>query len=278
MGLKWWNPNLYTGSLRKLKSTLSDPIQYHLPIDEIELLLNDYLGKTLTLKFEGNIQCVHCQRKIKKSYNQGYCFPCAQTLARCDFCIVKPEKCHFHLGTCREPEWGKTHCFIPHIVYLANTSGLKVGITRETQIPTRWIDQGAVQALPICRVKNRYHSGLVEVAMKSMVADKTDWRKMLKGQGENIALFEKRDELFKNIEWPDALRDESSVEILQNQSVVAIQYPVLSYPEKVTAFNIEKTPEISGTLLGIKGQYLIFDKGVLNIRNLTGYVVSVYMG
>ncbi len=278
MGLKWWNPNLYTGSLRKLKSTLSDPIQYHLPIDEIELLLNDYLGKTLILKFEGNIQCVHCQRKIKKSYNQGYCFPCAQTLARCDFCIVKPEKCHFHLGTCREPEWGKTHCFIPHIVYLANTSGLKVGITRETQIPTRWIDQGAVQALPICRVKNRYHSGLVEVAMKSMVADKTDWRKMLKGQGENIALFEKRDELFKNIEWPDALRDESSVEILQNQSVVAIQYPVLSYPEKVTAFNLEKTPEISGTLLGIKGQYLIFDKGVLNIRNLTGYVVSVYMG
>jgi hypothetical protein len=278
VGLKWWNPNLYTGSLRKLKSTLSDPIQYHLPIDEIELLLNDYLGKTLILKFEGNIQCVHCQRKIKKSYNQGYCFPCAQTLARCDFCIVKPEKCHFHLGTCREPEWGKTHCFIPHIVYLANTSGLKVGITRETQIPTRWIDQGAVQALPICRVKNRYHSGLVEVAMKSMVADKTDWRKMLKGQGENIALFEKRDELFKNIEWPDALRDESSVEILQNQSVVAIQYPVLSYPEKVTAFNLEKTPEISGTLLGIKGQYLIFDKGVLNIRNLTGYVVSVYMG
>ena len=278
MGLKWWNPNLYTGSLRKLKSTLSDPIQYHLPIDEIELLLNDYLGKTLTLKFEGNIQCVHCQRKIKKSYNQGYCFPCAQTLARCDFCIVKPEKCHFHLGTCREAEWGKTHCFIPHIVYLANTSGLKVGITRETQIPTRWIDQGAVQALPICRVKNRYHSGLVEVAMKSMVADKTDWRKMLKGQGENIALFEKRDALFKNIEWPDALRDESSVEILQNQSVVAIQYPVLSYPEKVTAFNLEKTPEISGTLLGIKGQYLIFDKGVLNIRNLTGYVVSVYMG
>lgn len=276
--MKWWNPNLYTGSLRKLKSTLSDPIQYHLPIDEIELLLNDYLGKTLILKFEGNIQCVHCQRKIKKSYNQGYCFPCAQTLARCDFCIVKPEKCHFHLGTCREPEWGKTHCFIPHIVYLANTSGLKVGITRETQIPTRWIDQGAVQALPICRVKNRYHSGLVEVAMKSMVADKTDWRKMLKGQGENIALFEKRDELFKNIEWPDALRDESSVEILQNQSVVAIQYPVLSYPEKVTAFNLEKTPEISGTLLGIKGQYLIFDKGVLNIRNLTGYVVSVYMG
>ena len=276
MDLKWWNSNLYTGDLRKLKSTLSDPVQYYLPIGEVELPLNGCLGKIVTLKFLGDIQCVHCQRKIKKSYSQGYCFPCAQTLARCDFCIVKPEKCHFHLGTCREPEWGKIHCFIPHIVYLANTSGLKVGITRETQIPTRWIDQGAVQALPIFRVKNRYHSGLVEVVMKSMVADKTDWRKMLKGQAENLALFEKRDELLKEIEWPNDLRDENAIEILQNQNVVSIQYPVLSYPEKVTAFNIEKTREISGTLLGIKGQYLIFDKGVLNIRNLTGYNISFF--
>jgi hypothetical protein len=241
----------------------------------MEISLNGYLGKILTLKFEGKIQCVHCQRKIKKSYNQGYCFPCAQTLAQCDFCIVKPEKCHFHLGTCREPAWGEAHCFIPHIVYLANTSGLKVGITRETQIPTRWIDQGAVQALPICRVTNRYHSGLVEVALKKWVGDKTDWRKMLREPGESLALFEKRDELLKNIEWPDEIRQASSVEVLQNQSVIAIQYPVLSYPEKVSALNIEKNPEISGTLLGIKGQYLIFDKGVLNIRNLTGYAISV---
>ena len=254
-----------------------EPVQYHLPIGSVELPLNTYLGKTLTFKFEGQIQCVHCQRKIKKTYSQGYCFPCAQTLAQCDFCIVKPEKCHFHLGTCREPEWGKTHCFMPHIVYLANTSGLKVGITRETQIPTRWMDQGAVQALAICRLKNRYHSGLVEVAIKSTVADKTDWRKMLRGEAQHLALFEKRDELLKNIEWPDALRENNAIEILQNQRIVSIRYPVLSYLEKVSAFNIQKTLEISGTLLGIKGQYLIFDKGVLNVRNLTGYVISLNM-
>lgn len=277
VALKWWNPNLYRGSIRKLKSTFATPVQYHLPIGDVALPLNDYLGKTLTLKFSGDIQCVHCQRKIKKSYNQGYCFPCMQTLAQCDFCIVKPEKCHFHLGTCREPEWGKMNCFIPHIVYLANTSGLKVGITRETQIPTRWIDQGAVQALPIFRVKNRYHSGLVEVAIKKWVADKTDWRKMLKGQSENIVLLEKRNELLNKIEWPEELKQEFAVEVLQNQSVVSIAYPVLSYLDKITALNIEKTPEISGTLLGIKGQYLIFDRGVLNIRNLTGYNLSMYI-
>lgn len=262
---------LHTGRIHKLKSTLAEPIQYHLPIGETELLLNAYLGKTLTLKFVGDIQCVHCQRKIKKSYSQGYCFPCSETLARCDFCIVKPEKCHFHLGTCREPDWGLAHCFIPHIVYLANTSGLKVGITRETQIPTRWIDQGAVQALPIFRVKNRYHSGLVEVAIKKYVADKTDWRKMLKGQNQVFALLKERDVLLKNGEW----YNDPNIEILQNQDVVSIQYPVLTYPEKIIALNIEKTPEISGTLLGIKGQYLIFDNGVINIRNLTGYIVSV---
>lgn len=262
---------LHVGGIRKLKSTLAEPIQYRLPIGEVEFPLNAYLGKTLTLKFVGNIQCVHCQRSIKKSYHQGYCFPCSQTLARCDFCIVKPEKCHFHLGTCREPEWGKAHCFIPHIVYLANTSGLKVGITRETQIPTRWIDQGAVQALPIFRVKNRYQSGLVEVMIKKWVADKTDWRKMLKGEGETLALFAKRDLLLKNAEW----NDDPDIEVLQNQNILSIRYPVLSYPDKITTFNIEKTPEISGILLGIKGQYLIFDNGVINIRNLTGYVVSV---
>ncbi len=270
---------MYRGSIRKLKSTFATPVQYHLPIGDVVLPLNDYLGKILTLKFLGDIQCVHCQRKIKKSYNQGYCFPCVQTLAQCDLCIVKPEKCHFHLGTCREPEWGKMNCFIPHIVYLANTSGLKVGITRETQIPTRWIDQGAVQALPIFRVKNRYHSGLMEVALKKWVSDKTDWRKMLKGQAENLALFEKRDTLLNKMEWPAelkvALKQTSAVEVLASQSVVCIEYPVLSYPDKITPLNIEKTPEISGTLLGIKGQYLMFDMGVMNVRNLTGYILSV---
>lgn len=270
------NLTIMHGQILKLKSVLhaSDQtgasVQYWLPIGDKELALDPYLGKTLSLKFNGEICCVYCQRKTKKSFNQGYCFPCAQKLARCDVCIVKPEKCHYHLQTCREPEWAKTHCFIPHIVYLANTSGVKVGITRSTQIPTRWIDQGAIQALPILKAQSRYQSGLAEVALKSFVNDKTDWRKMLKGEEEPTDLFAKRDELFDQCKF-----DFSALEALEQATITSIHYPVLEYPKKIVSLNLEKTPDITGTLLGIKGQYLIFDIGVINIRNATGYHISV---
>ncbi len=268
---------LMTGNLRKLKSEVQEFVQYSLPIGEIDLPLNNFLGKTIQLKFL-QINCIHCNKVIKKSYHQGYCFPCAQTLARCDFCILKPETCHYHLGTCREPEWGLQHCFIPHIVYLANTSGLKVGIARETQIPTRWIDQGAVQAIPLFRVQNRYHSGLLEVALKRSVQDKTDWRKMLSSEGECVDLIHQRDQLLDELR--DALQIEDPKEksrlpeVLLATKVKQLQFPVLQYPNKVKSLNVEKTPEIQGTLLGIKGQYFIMDIGVLNIRNVGGYQVE----
>ncbi len=261
---------MLTGCIQKLKTTLSDPVEYQLPIDGVDFPLNACIGKSITLKFLGKIHCLYCNRLIKKSYNQGYCFPCAQTLARCDFCIVKPEKCHFHLGTCREPEWGQTHCFMPHVVYLANTSGVKVGITRETQVPTRWIDQGATQALPILKAKNRYQSGLIEVALKQWINDKTDWRKMLAGIGEPIDLLAKREELLTQLPLGSY-----EIELFESTSIISIHYPVLKYPNKVQSLNFDKTPEISGTLQGIKGQYLILDIGVINIRNAAGYRISI---
>lgn len=260
----------FSGQIQKLKSVLEHPVQYTLPMGETEIPLNPLLGKTLSLTFNNKINCIHCGRATKKSYNQGYCYPCAQTLARADLCIVRPEKCHFHLGTCREPDWAATHCMIPHIVYIANTSGVKVGITREAQTPTRWIDQGAIQALPILRVRNRYQSGLVEVALKNYINDKTDWRKMLKGQAEAVDLKASRDELLNQSDL-----DFLTIERVENVNITEIQYPVLEYPAKVTSLSFEKTPTITGTLLGIKGQYLLFDIGVINIRNLTGYSISV---
>lgn len=282
---------VYTGAVSKLKAHLESHskkdaqlVQYALPIDKTEVPLNAYLGKLLSLKFEQEIHCIYCNKITKKSFNQGYCYPCSQKLARCDICIVRPEKCHYHLGTCREPDWAQTHCLIPHIVYLANTSGLKVGITRETQIPTRWIDQGATHALPILKVANRAESGLIEVALKTYVNDKTDWRKMLKGENERIDLSAKRDELLTLLKNYDLQNGTSVLDNIETQlnnvdcqfnTPVAIQYPILEYPTKITSLNLEKTPEISGTLLGIKGQYLIFDIGVLNVRNLTGYIVSL---
>lgn len=169
------------GTLSKLKSTLVEPIQYQLPVGDNLVSLNDYFGKPITLTFTGNIFCSNCGKKTKKSYSQGHCYVCMKKLASCDMCIMKPETCHFDQGTCREPKWGEENCMIPHYVYLANTSGLKVGITRHTQIPTRWIDQGATQALPIFKVQTRHQSGLVEVALAQFIADKTNWRNMLKG-------------------------------------------------------------------------------------------------
>ena len=167
------------GTLSKMTSEIGDPVSYAIPLGEERLAVNELLGKHLSLRYTGNIYCDNCGRATKRSFSQGHCYPCMQKLAACDMCILKPEQCHYHEGTCREPAWGDTHCMIHHIVYLANTSGLKVGITRETQVPTRWIDQGATQALPIFRVATRQISGFVEVELAKAMADKTNWRAIL---------------------------------------------------------------------------------------------------
>jgi uncharacterized protein DUF2797 len=267
------------GSLKKMIATAEETVSYILPLSEERLPLNSLLGKTVRLAYSGQIQCVSCGQLTKKSFNQGFCFRCFSTLAQCDLCIVKPELCHFAKGTCRQPEWGQTHCMQPHYVYLANASGLKVGITRGSQIPTRWLDQGAVQALPVMKVQSRHHAGLVEVAFKKHVSDRTDWRKMLKGEPETHDLSAHREALFTRCEKYLAASLEmagaaSSIR-LTTEAVRTFSYPVLAYPKKVTALNLDKTQTIEGTLLGVKGQYLIFDIGVLNVRKFTGYDVAV---
>lgn len=267
------------GPLRKMIGTRLDngDIEYQLPIGEQRIALNPLIGKELTLIFHNEIRCTHCNRKTKKSYSQGFCYPCMQKLAQCDMCIMKPETCHFDQGTCREPGWGETHCMIPHYVYLANTSGLKVGITRHTQIPTRWIDQGATQALPIFKVSTRLQSGLVETALAEFIADKTNWRAMLKGSAEPMDLKAKAQELIPQIDA--RLADiklkygEDAVEEL-DETVVDLNYPVSEYLTKISSFNFDKQPIVSGTLLGIKGQYLIFDSGVINMRKYGSYFIS----
>ncbi|WDE12357.1 DUF2797 domain-containing protein [Thalassomonas haliotis] len=268
------------GAIRKLTAQLDADgnIDYQLPLGEFSLPLNGLIGRKISLHFANKITCCHCGRNTKKSYSQGYCFPCMQKLAQCDMCIMKPETCHHHLGTCREPQWGEQHCMIPHYVYLANTSGLKVGITRQGQIPTRWIDQGATQALPIFKVNTRLQSGLVEIALAEFIADKTNWRAMLKGNAEAIDLEAKAKELKPLIS--DKLADirltygEDSVQSL-DLPVVDLHFPVREYLTKISSFNLDKTPEVSGTLMGIKGQYLIFDTGVINIRKYTSYHIHV---
>ena len=267
------------GPIAKMTALLGKEgdVQYQLPIGNESLPLNDVIGRQLTLTFHDKITCSHCGKKTKKSYSQGFCFPCMQKLAKCDMCIMKPETCHFDQGTCREPEWGEANCMIKHYVYLANTSGLKVGITRHTQIPTRWIDQGATQALPIFAVNTRLQSGLVEVELAKHIADKTNWRAMLKGSGETVDLRAKAKELLPLInEAITELRakfGDDAIEIL-DENVVDLSFPVTEYLTKISSFNFDKTPQVSGVLKGIKGQYLIFENGVINMRKFTSYHVS----
>lgn len=271
------NEGPLTGSLIKMPAHLESPIHYQLSLGEHSVSLNEHLGRPITLTHTGRIFCTACGRKSSKSYAQGHCFPCMKKLASCDMCIMKPETCHYFAGTCREPEWGEQHCMVGHIVYLANTSGLKVGITRQTQVPTRWIDQGATQALPILHVATRQISGLVEVALAELVADKTNWRTMLKGGEADIDLKAEATRLLPAIQQKiDELQlnyGQQAVTLL-DEAVVSLSYPVLEYPTKIASHNFDKNPEVSGILLGIKGQYLILDSGVINLRKFTGYEVS----
>ena len=270
---------LASGALQKMRTQLADTVEYLLPVGESEIPLNELIGQPILLQYKGEINCIGCGRKTKKSFSQGYCFPCFKKLPQCDSCIVSPEKCHYAEGTCRDPAWGERNCFQDHIVYLANSSGVKVGITRGTQVPVRWMDQGAIQALPILRVATRLQSGLVERLLGEHVADKTNWRAMLKGQVDPLDLSLKRDELFELCaEGLSALEQQFGLQAIQrlpDAEQLEINYPVLNYPQKVTSFNFDKTAEVSGVLQGIKGQYLILDTGVINIRKFTAYQVAV---
>lgn len=271
--------NLICGGLKKMQASLNGgEVQYQLPIGDTLVDLNPYLGKNITLNYTGKIHCIACGRKTNKSFNQGHCYPCFKKLASCDICIVSPEKCHFDQGTCREPEWAQSFCMSDHIVYLANSSGLKVGITRINQIPTRWIDQGATQAISVFRVKTRKQSGLIEDCLKQFIADKTNWRALLKGDAEPQDLVAVRDNLMSQAK---AVLDPviesigiESVYFIDDAEITNIQFPVNQYLEKITSFNLDKKPEVQGNLMGIKGQYLILDTGVINIRKFTAYEVA----
>lgn len=260
----------YEGRLEKMETSTGEKVQYFLTLGEKVLNLNLLLRKNIKLTFLNKISCINCGKTTKKSYAQGHCYPCSIKLAACDLCILKPETCHYHLGTCREPAWGETHCLKPHLVYLANSSGLKVGITRKTNVPFRWMDQGASQVLPILEVPSRLVSGKIEILFKKHISDKTDWRKMLKGKPEEIDLVAWKNKLFSQL-----TQDLKSYPYnLLEDKIYEFDYPVIQYPEKISSISLDKSPEISGQLTGIKGQYLIIGSAVLNVRAHSGYEIT----
>ena len=261
---------MYQGVLTKMQTEFSNPIQYYLVFENSFLNLNQILDKTLEITFEG-YQCLECHKK-KKIFRQGFCYDCFMSSASAGDWIMKPELSTAHLDIeDRDLDYEKRVQLQPHIVYLALSSEVKVGVTRKTQVPTRWIDQGAVEAIPIVEVPNRYLAGITEVALKNHYADKTNWQKMLKNEYNPVDLVAER------LKLEYLIPKEVQEYFYSTQAhLYELQFPVLSYPSKVTSLNLDKTPNFIGKLKGVKGQYLLFEDGtVFNIRTFEGYVVTI---
>jgi hypothetical protein len=274
---------VFSGNIKKMSVDVNDDnvAQYQLNVGDNVLNMNDSIGKHISVNYQATINCVYCGRKTKKSFNQGYCYPCLTKLAQCDTCIIKPEKCHYDQGTCREPAWGEKNCLQSHFVYLSNTGNAKVGITRFVTdgVSSRWIDQGASQAIPILRVQNRLMSGLVETALKSQIADKTNWRKMLQGEAEPIDLIALKNTLLETAA-PELseLQNQFGIQALAEveSDIINIGYPVDTYPTKIKSINLDKELGFEGKLQGIKGQYLLLDNDrVINVRKYSGYHLDI---
>jgi hypothetical protein len=258
----------YQGVLTKMETEFAEPIQYYLVLESDFLNVNQLLGKTITMEFVKH-QCLKCGLD-KPIYRQGFCKQDFFDIPQAGDWIMRPELSTAHLGKeDRDLNYEKKVQLQPHIVYLANSSNVKVGVTRKSQVPTRWIDQGAHEAIEIVEFPTRYLAGITEVALKDHVADKTNWRKMLKNDVEDENLVEWRDRLKQYIP------EEAQEYYIASNTETILDFPVLNYPEKPKSLNIEKQHTYTGKLVGVKGQYLIFeDDTVFNIRSNEGLVVK----
>lgn len=260
----------YQGVLTKMQTEFGNPIQYYLIFENSFLNVNQVLGKEISIQLEG-YQCLNCGKK-KKIYRQGFCYDCFYSSASVGDWIMKPELSTAHLGIAdRDLDYESKVQLQPHIVYLATSSEIKVGVTRKTQVPTRWIDQGAEQAIAIVEVPNRYLAGITEVALKNHFSDKTNWRKMLTNDIITSDLIEEKAKV------QDLLPKEVQEYFFSNKNdVYEMHYPIIEYPKKIASLSLEKTPTFKGVLYGIKGQYLLFEDGtVFNIRSAEGSVVTI---
>lgn len=259
----------YAGVLTKMQTENGTPIQYYLVFENDFINVNQLLDKKVSIQFLG-YQCLNCGSD-KKIYRQGFCYDCFFEIPQAADWVMHPELSTAHLDKeDRDLEFEKRVQLQPHVVYLANSSNVKVGVTRKSQIPTRWIDQGAHEAIEIVEVPNRYLAGITEVALKGHVSDKTNWRTMLKNEIKDEDLVEWRDKLKAFIP------EEATEYFIENNSETHLDFPVLKYPIKLHSLNLDKSPHYEGVLKGIKGQYLIFDDHtVFNVRGSEGYVVSI---
>jgi hypothetical protein len=266
----------FLGNIRKMRSELHKEVHYSLPLfKNIEpssfIELNGLIGKTLSFSFSGIINCVVTGKRIKKAYGEGMSYDAFKSSPMAVESIIRPELSKIHEGVAlRDYEWEMKHHMQPHIVYLSKTAGIKVGVTRATQVPYRWIDQGAVEAIIIAETPYRQAAGLIEITLKQFISDKTNWRKMLQNDLTSDSLEDVRDQLLQYL-------DEESLKFTSKEhEVFKINFPVINYPEKVKSITLDKVNSFEEKLIGIKGQYLIFDNNkVFNVRRHTGYQIKL---
>ena len=261
----------YQGNILKMHTEPGAPIQYRLPVGDQQIDMNALLGKPISFRFDGQINCVACGKKTKTSFGQGFCYSCFQTVPEASETVMRPELSKAQFGIARDLEWAKEHDLIDHYVYLAVSGGLKVGVTRHHQIPTRWIDQGASYAIRVAKTPNRHIAGVIEVFLKKYFPDKTNWRTMLQNRVDNnIDLLAEKANVISLL--PDELKQYEC----DDSQLAALEYPVLEYPDKINSLTFDKDPVIEGKLLGMKGQYVLFDQNrVINIRKHNGYFLTV---
>lgn len=259
---------MYTGILSKMHTKLEEPIEYTLNISNQQIDMNMLIGTKLTFKFLDKIICRACGDRTYKSFAQGYCYNCFKSLPETDECILRPELCKAHEGVSRDMKWSEQNCLQEHFVYLAISSGLKVGVTRTPVV--RWIDQGASKAIILAQTPNRYLAGLIEVSLKKHFSDKTSWQKMLKNE------IADEDLISAKAKADNLLSEDLRKYVTNTSEITEIEYPVLAFPLKIKSISFDKQEVFSGILMGIKGQYLLFDEGrVLNIRKHGGYKVEL---
>jgi hypothetical protein len=257
------------GNILKMRTELATPVNYFLPVGENEVSMNNFIGKSISMNFTGQINCISCGKQTKTSFSQGFCYNCLQTAPEASESVIRPELSKAHLGLARDMEWAEKHDLIDHHVYLAVSGDVKVGVTRYHQIPTRWIDQGASSAIKLATAPNRHIAGIIEVFLKKHFTDKTDWRSMLKNNiAQNINLLDEKGKVY------GLLPSELKKYFEPDNEITEIEYPVISFPQNIKSVGFDKTPKIEGILTGIKGQYLIFeDDSVLNVRKHNGYFI-----
>ena len=258
-------------TLSKMLTQHREPIVYELGSDDSKIDFNSLINKNIKISWNGVIICRKCKKKTKKSFGEGFCYPCFMSAPEASPCILKPELCQAHLGIGRDLEYEEKNHNQPHAVYLAATDKVKVGVTRSTQIPTRWIDQGANKAIVLAITPNRHLAGVLEVALKSIYSDKTNWRSMLKNlTDESIDLEEEKWSCY------ELLPIDLQQYFVEDDTIYNFIYPSEIYPTNVSSINLQKTAAIEGVLTGIKGQYLIFDNEyVFNVRRHTSFEIEL---